>query len=108
MNSTIIINGTVISGRNISVINGRVCVDGIDITPDHREVTITVTGDIESISADSCREIKVTGNVGKVQTVSGDVECGDVSGSVQTVSGDVECKNVGGSVKTVSGDITRG
>ncbi len=105
--STISINGRVITGGNIVVKNGKVFVDDADVTPEQREVSITVTGDIQSISADACEQISVTGNVtGSVKTMSGDVHCGDVGGSASTMSGDIWCKAIAGNASSMSGDIT--
>lgn len=105
--NTISINGVTITGRgNISIVNGKVLVDGKDVTPDSKQISIVVNGNIEYIDADCCEKIEVTGDVNDIQTQSGDVEVvGDVKGSVQTMSGDVKCSDIGGSVKTMSGDI---
>ena len=105
----IMINGVVIEssgGSNISIRNSRVLVDGKDVTPDAKEITIVVNGAVERLEADACDKISVTGDVGDIKTMSGDVDItGSVSGSVKTMSGDVDCGNIGGSVSTMSGDI---
>lgn len=107
MVSRITINGNnnIISGRNIVINNGKVIVDGKDVTPDSKEISITVEGDIQSLKADACTAINVSGSAGHIHTQSGDVQCGDVNGSVSTMSGDVECKSIQGNVSTMSGDI---
>lgn len=108
MASTISINGTTFTttGRgSISISNGRVTIDGKDVTPDAKIISIEVHGDIQSISADACEKITMTGSAGSVRTQSGDVECGPVSGSVSTMSGDVRCGGISGSVSTMSGDV---
>ncbi len=110
MTTRININGTTIisSGRgNVVISNGRVVVDGKDVTPDAKQINIEVHGDLQAINADACDQIHVTGSVGEVRTTSGDIQCGDVSGSVQCMSGDVSCGRVAGSVSTMSGDIRR-
>lgn len=98
-------NNNIISGRDIVINNGKVIVDGKDVTPDAKEISITVEGDIQSLKADACSVINVSGNARHIKTQSGDVQCGDVNGSVSTMSGDVECKNIQGNVSTMSGDI---
>ncbi|MDY7537579.1 hypothetical protein QN372_00300 [Undibacterium sp. RTI2.1] len=104
----ITINGLNISGaRSISINNGRVVVNGKDVTPDSKEIRIEVHGDIETINADACESISVTGTAGTVKTLSGDVRCGNVSGSVKTMSGDVHCGAISGDVETMSGNIRR-
>lgn len=103
------VNGTSFSGKGTIIVNnGRVIVDGRDVTPDAKVIRIEVTGNVESLSVDACATLCVNGSVGDVSTQSGDVKCGDVNGSVSTMSGDVRCGSVGGNVKTMSGDITHG
>jgi len=102
----IIINGSVFNGNSISIKNGKITVDCKDVTPDQKEISISVTGDVKELKADSCNKITVKGNVTTVSTLSGDVEIsGDVQGPVTTMSGDVKCGNIAGSVQTMSGDI---
>lgn len=106
--NTIKINGmTIAAGRNISIHNNRVFVDGKDVTPDAKEIKIEVSGDIDRLEADACNTIAVGGNAGNVSTQSGDVDvAGYISGSVQTMSGNVECGgSIAGNCSTMSGDI---
>ena len=104
------INGVVISGgRNITITNGRVVIDGKDMTPDTKDIRIEVQGNVGAISADVCTSLSVVGDVtGDVSTQSGDVQCGNIGGDVKTMSGDVKCGEVAGNVKTMSGDIRHG
>lgn len=108
--STVFINGVVIqsSGRgNVTIINGKVIVDGKDVTPDSKEINVVVNGPLEKLDVDACNNISITGDVGKISTVSAQVEItGNVSGSVSTVSGAVECGKIAGSVSTVSGRVS--
>ena len=104
--STIIINGNTYSGNSIVVTNGKVIINGKDVTPDGKELNISVEGSIEELKVDTCNKVSVTGSVKSISTKSGDIEVtGDVDGSVQTMSGDVDCGHVQGSVSTMSGDI---
>ena len=104
----VVINGSQInvSGRSISVVNGKVIVDGKDVTPDDKVIRIEVQGNVETLDVDVCAAIHVTGAVRELVTASGDVRCADVLGGVRTTSGDVQCKEVRGAVETVSGDVT--
>ena len=109
MINTVVINGVTISGgQNITVRNNRVTVDGKDVTPDAKEINISVVGSVDTLLADACQKISVTGDVGSIETMSGDVDVsGNVSGSVSTQSGDASCSGtIKGSVETMSGDIT--
>lgn len=100
------INGKQYSGNSITVNNGKIIIDGKDMTPDSKEINIQVSGNVEKISADYVSKLSVTGNVGAIQTQSGDVDVsGDVAGSINTMSGDVDCGNVSGSISTMSGDV---
>ncbi len=100
------IDGKTFSGKTISIVNGKVVVDGVEQEGNLvGDINITVNGDVETLENTS-GDVKAN-NVGSIHTVSGDIECGNVSGSVSTVSGDVECRGkIGGNVNTVSGDIT--
>ena len=104
--SIITINGNTFSGSNIIVTNGKVLINGKDVTPDSKEINISVVGNIEQLKVDACNKVSVEGNVQSISTKSGDVEVsGDVDGSISTMSGDIDCGHVKGSVSTMSGDI---
>lgn len=106
MNKVHINNQTAIRGNNITVSNGRIIVDGKDLTPDSKEINIVVEGDVENLQADICSKITVKGNAGKVISSSGDIEVhGDVSGDVSTSSGDIDANIIHGDADTSSGDI---
>lgn len=108
--ASISINGVVISGvsgGSVVIRNGKIFVDGKEVTPDTKEINIIINGNIDKLEADACQTISVTGDAVHVKTMSGDVTItGNVKGSVQTMSGDVDCGgNIVGSVSTMSGDI---
>jgi hypothetical protein len=119
--SSVIINGVKYTGNSVVVKNNKVIIDGIEIKSYANAVTITVEGDVEELTVDFCDSLVVSGNVGSLNTqsgnvkckdvignlnlTSGDVECGNIEGSVQTLSGDIKCRNIGGGVHTSSGDI---
>lgn len=106
--NTVTINGvTITGGRNISVINGKIKVDGKDYTPaDAKEINIVINGNVDKLEVDACDKVTVTGDVSTLKTMSGDVDItGDVKGDIKTMSGDVDCGNVGGSISTMSGDV---
>lgn len=97
-------------GKNITVINNRVIIDGKDVTPDQKEITIIVEGDLENLAVDSCESVNIKGSVyGDVKTMSGGLKVeGNISGNVKTMSGDIKCKGeIHGSINTMSGDIKR-
>ena len=104
--SSISINGVNYVGRNVTISGNKVYIDGVDNTPDQKEIVIIVNGNLENLKADSCKTIDVTGNVLVLNTMSGDVKVGgNVDGSIKTMSGDVSCGTVGGSINTMSGDV---
>lgn len=108
----ITINGVRIEGsaHSIVVSNNRVIINGSDVTPDAKDIRITVTGNVESIQADVCTAVYVTGDVGSVSTMSGNADVRrDITGSVKTMSGNVSCEgSIKGAVRSMSGDVTRG
>lgn len=106
--SKVTVNKQTYSGRNIKVVNGKVIVDGNDVTPIEKEIHITVEGSLENLDVDACSSIKISGDVQSVKSGAGDVSCRDVGGNVSTGSGDVECGNVNGDVETGAGDVRAG
>lgn len=106
MNSIKINGNNIVGGKNITIKNGRVIVDGNDVTgEDSKVITIEIIGNVEELSVDACTKVTITGSTGPIKTMSGDVKCGDVNGSVKTMSGDVRCGSIAGDVSTMSGDI---
>jgi autotransporter translocation and assembly factor TamB len=119
------INGrTIVSNGSISVVNGKIMIDGKDQTPDSKNIDIKIEGNVDELKVDYCNRLTVEGvtnnvttssgdvnvnhNVGgSINTSSGDVECGDVKGNVRTSSGDVKAREISGSVNTMSGDIDK-
>lgn len=105
------INGKVYSGKNISVVNGKVFIDGKlanEDQVDDKIVNIKITINAPtSLHIDTASTIQVYGNVSELKTGSGDVDIMGNCLNVQTGSGDVEFETLveGGSVKTGSGDI---
>jgi DUF4097 and DUF4098 domain-containing protein YvlB len=106
----ITINGVEITGdfagRNIAVSNGNVVIDGNKINlPDEKVINIEITGNVERVESVS-GSVRVTGNSGRVSTTSGNIHIeGSVSGDATNISGDIRAANIGGNVKTISGDI---
>ena len=122
--ATMIINNNSHIGKSITIIDGKVMIDGKNVTPENtKEITITVNGNVEDLSVDYCSKVSISGDVGSVKTMSADVDIkghnigsvssqsGDVKiglqveGDVKTMSGDVTCGNIAGKVSTMSGDI---
>lgn len=95
--NTISINGRSfsVSGRNISVVNGKIIVDGKTIQKGLTgDVHIKWEGDLAELNCNSC---EISGNVGK------DVKCntakikGNIGGDVK--GNTIKCGNVQGNVK---------
>jgi DUF4097 and DUF4098 domain-containing protein YvlB len=123
--STININGISFTGNSIRVNNGKVYIDGDEVTPTEKQINIQISGDVDNIDVDACDSIRITGNVNTVQLSSGSVEIsgnvgcnlktssgniridGNVIGDIKTVSGNVKANEITGDVKTVSGSIKR-
>ena len=101
----IVVNNKNYIGRSITINGGKVIVDGVDITPDSKEIEISVQGNIDSLSVDYCKEIRIEGDVNTLNNGSGDVTCNSVTNGVRTGSGDVECEVINGNVSTGSGDV---
>lgn len=107
--ATFKINSKTITGKTITIINGKITIDGKDVTPEGKEINISVEGNVEKIEADAFTKLIISGNAGNIRTSVGDIEVkGSVSGSVDTQSGDIDCGDVGGNASTMSGDINCG
>ena len=94
--TTIKINGITIetSGRNISVVNDKVFVDGSEVSVGNFK-TVIVEGNVNELRCDGNAEIK--GNVtGKVEA-GGHVVCGDVGGNIAS-GGSVTADNIDGNI----------
>ncbi len=108
-NSIISVNGKTYSGNSCELINDELYIDGKLVDNiDDKEITINITGDVETLKTTSGK-VTVNGDVkNNVRTMSGDVKIkGNVSGNINTMSGDVRCKDIGGNVSTMSGDISK-
>ncbi len=102
------INGVEYGGNSISINNDNIVIDGKKIKVSEKQISIIVTGNIDTIDIDQCENIGVTGDVRTVKTMSGDVLVGgNVTGDIKTMAGDVTCADVSGKIKTMSGDIKR-
>ena len=104
------INGKVITtnSNNITMSNNKIIIDGVDVTPESKNVFIHVDGDIKTLDIDACNEISIAGSSGSVKTQSGNVNViHNITGNVKTMSGNVKCNKIDGNVKTMSGDIKK-
>lgn len=103
--SRVTINGVEYTGRNVSIVNGRVIVDGKeqDQALQH-PISVAVMGNVTNIDLASGK-VEISGSAGAVTTASGDVHCGNVAGNVETMSGDVHCSAIGNNASSMSGNI---
>ena len=101
----IIINGMKFFGNSLEINSNGITINGKKVVDKTSDLQIQVNGNLDKLVVDECDYVEVSGDVKNVKTMSGDVECKNVTGDVSTVSGDIECKNIGGNVRTTSGDI---
>ena len=104
----------IIGGGTITIVNGKVTVDGKPISEfetengDEKVVNITIEGSVEHLEVEYCDSIKITGDCKRVKTNNGDIEIGgDVNGDVHTNMGSITCGNVEGDCHTNMGSIYR-
>lgn len=99
------INDTEFSGSSI-IVNNKIIIDGVDVTPEGKTINIKIEGDVDKLNV-ALGKVEITGNVKTVETVSADVSIsGNVSGNIESTSGNINCQNITGDVETVSGDVT--
>ncbi len=100
----VVINGTSYSGKNISINNNKVTIDGVVQSQLlDNEVNVIVHGNVNTLNTEAGSV--TTDSVGSVSTMSGSVTCGNVQGNVETMSGSVKANNITGDVDTMSGNI---
>lgn len=100
------INGKQYDGKDITIKDGLIEIDGTPAAVADKEINISVSGDAGRISVDSCKKIEVVGNCHAINLMNGGIEIkGGVSGDVKSTNGDVACGMVQGDVSTVNGDI---
>lgn len=103
-----IINGKVYPSGSVRITNNKVYINGVLQTGDELEqkvINIEITGPVNQLEVDACEKLIVNGDIQNLKTLSGDVDCQNVTGSVTTMSGDVDANNIGGSVTTMSGNV---
>ena len=108
MGNTININGkNYPNGSSIIISNNTILIDGVNVTPDAKTISISVEGDLGELSCDVSEKVIVTGNVlNNVKLTNGKIEVGGfIAGSVSNTNGNIECNDVGGNVKTTNGNI---
>ena len=110
--SRITINGVSVagdfSGGSVSIINGKIYVDGKDFTPDAKTISIDIHGNVESLDANSCYTVKIDGSVGSINGGATTIHCGDITGDAGDAgvgSGSIDCGNIQGNVTAGSGSI---
>lgn len=100
------VNGHSVVGRNVTVINGKVIVDGkpVDI-PEAKEIHVTIEGDLGSLRLDA-GQVTIQGSVGDVQMDNGSVSVGmDIKGKVTLSQGKVACQDVYADVSVDIGSV---
>ena len=94
--SSITIDGKTFSGNSVSIVDGKVTIDGVvqDGTLEG-VVELHITGTLGSLRTDGSVHMK--GNVEGDVDAGGNVNCGDVKGDVDA-GGNVNCGDVKGDV----------
>ena len=105
----ITINNNSIIGKNITITGNRIIIDGKDVTNNfagkEKEISIIVTGNIETLFVDYSKSIDIKGNVGNFNNGSGNVTCHDIEGDIHTGSGNISSNSIKGNVRSGSGNI---
>lgn len=104
----ITVNGVTYTGKNVSVINDKVFIDGVEKHPTDNppKIYITVEGDVNSIDVGQVQEFNMTGNAGSVKTSQGDINIkGTVNGDCKTSQGNITADIIIGDCKTSQGNI---
>lgn len=99
-------------GKAISIVNGVISVDGVDVTDlklvKLPKVDIQIVGNVDSLSVDNAQSVSVDGDAKTVSAVNADIVIhGDVTGPVTNTNGDISANSIVGPVSTINGDISR-
>ena len=70
---TININGRTYFGDCIIVTGNKVVIDGKEVKEESKITSISIEGNIDTLSVDACEKVSVTGNVDRLKTMSGDI-----------------------------------
>ena len=106
--ATITLNGVSYSGKNITITNGNIQIDGKPVNDKGlRALNISVEGNVKTLTFSTCNRCTINGSVVNVKSSSGDIEiAGNCEGDVTTSSGDVTIGgHMNGDATTSSGDI---
>lgn len=88
--ATFKIDGKSFTGNEINISkDGKVVVDGV-------EQEGNLVGNVT---------VNITGDVGEIETVNGNVTCSGAVNKISTVNGNVNCEKVAGNVNSVNGRV---
>jgi len=110
--STIQINGQNFTGGNVSIINGKVIIDGEEVQYENNSknpvINIVVQGNCGDITSDN-GNITVQQNTNNVSSKNGTIKIdGSVAGSVDNKNGNISVRgNVQGNCITKNGNISK-
>lgn len=108
-----IINRHFSNVKNMTINNGTIVVDGMSIEEWNNRneilvVNININGDIESLEADSCDTISISGNAINVNTKNGNViVSGNIEGNAESKNGNITADAINGNAETKNGNIYR-
>ncbi len=101
-----IINGKIYGGKSISISGNKIIIDGKDVTPNSKEITIVINADLDSLEVDVCEYITIHGNCNTVESTNGSIKVSkDIKGDVRTTNGNVIAGVIHGNTRTTNGSI---
>ena len=108
------IDGKSFPGSKVEQRNGRVLVDGKDVTDElettasDRPLIVAIQGSVGQLTVSSCHQLAVAGDVESLEVGAGTIKIdGNVAGSVHCGAGDISCGDIGGKAKVNVGTIHR-
>lgn len=96
---------TMRGGKFYDGLGQEIDINNLDSVKEAKTINITIEGDINKLDIDSCNTVTVNGNVGKVDTGSGNISCQIIQGDADTGSGNIQCDTIMGDADTGSGNI---
>lgn len=106
--SKVVINGQSYFGRNVTITNGNVVIDGttVEDLSTEPEINVIVEGNVENLSSENGNII--CKDAGEVHNKNGNISAQEVIGPVTNKNGDIVVSgSIHGDVTNKNGDIRR-
>lgn len=102
------INGVRYEGNNVTIIDGKVTIDGkaVDVDDKSKVINVIITGNVKNLEVGNCNKLKLFGECGNVNSINGNIDIqGNVTGDVTNKNGNINCSKIEGNATNKNGNI---